>query len=136
MPGPSPSAISIMELTIQRLEYTDNSTIGELSIDGVFLCWTLEPKKDQSKGKPYCIPSGTYNVTLVMSARFQMVTPHILGVPGFTDIEVHPGNYPTDTEGCTLVGETKEVDFVGLSRAAFALLMSKLVEPITAIYVG
>jgi len=121
---------------IKRDTYTDNSTMSELWLDGEFECYMLEPRKDQSKGKPYCIPAGTYQVTVDFSHRFGMLTPHVNNVPGFTGIEWHPGNYPTDTEGCALVGSIKETDFVGNSRATFAALMMKLKEPITAIYTG
>lgn len=128
-----------MNLTIQRDTFTENSTTGELSVDGVFLCYTLEPRSDRSEGKPYCIPAGTYSVQLAESPRFAMTTPHLLAVPGFTEIEIHPGNFPSDTEGCTLVGMTRGVDMVGSSRLAFGNLMDKLraaTDQITATYIG
>ena len=128
-----------MQLTIQRDTFTENSTTGELSVDGVFFCFTLEPRSDRSEGKPYCIPSGTYAVLLQPSARFQMITPHLQDVPGFTEIEIHPGNFPSDTEGCTLVGSARGVDMVGTSRATFSVLMDKLraaTDQITATYIG
>lgn len=125
-----------MDLTVQREDYTDKSTGGSLLVDGVFLCYTLEPKKDQSQGKPYCIPAGTYELILQLSPRFGMVTPHIQDVPGFSEIEIHPGNFFSDTEGCTLVGLLKGPDFVGQSRDAFALLMSKLLTGCQITYNG
>ena len=33
-----------MDLRVKRLEFSDDSTIGELSIDGEFECYTLEDK--------------------------------------------------------------------------------------------
>jgi|ERR1700733_4280024 Family of unknown function (DUF5675) len=127
-----------MKLVIQRDTFTDNSTTGELSVDGAFLCYTLEPRSDQSEGKPYAIPQGTYPVTLEMSAHFKEVTPHLQNVPGFTEIEIHPGNWPSDTEGCTIVGASRGVDMVGSSRLAFGQLMEKLQgqTEITATYIG
>ena len=127
-----------MELVIQRDTFTANSTTGLMSIDGVFQAYTLEPRQDRSEGKPYCIPAGTYRVTLELSPRFEMVTPHLQDVPGFTEIEIHPGNFPADTEGCTLVGQSRGVDIVGSSRPAFFALMDKLQgqTEITATYVG
>jgi hypothetical protein len=115
-----------MNLVVQRTTFTDQSTCGEMLINGAHQCWTLEPRSDQSQGKPYCIPAGTYNISLIESARFAMITPHVLDVPGFTEIEVHPGNYPSDTEGCTLVGESQGPDMVGSSRMAFNALMQRL----------
>jgi Family of unknown function (DUF5675) len=128
-----------LNIVVQRDTFTDQSTTGELSIDGIFQAYTLEPRSDRSLGKPYCIPAGTYVVLLQMSPRFQMLTPHLQDVPGFTEIEIHPGNVPGDTEGCTLVGEFRAVDVVGSSRLAFAALMDKLraaTDQITATYVG
>jgi hypothetical protein len=127
-----------MELTILRDTFTENSTTGEMQVDGEQFCFTLEPRSDRSEGKPYCIPAGTYVVLLQLSERFGELTPHLQDVPGFTEIEIHPGNFPSDTEGCTLVGETRGVDMVGSSRIAFAQLMEKLrtADEISATYIG
>lgn len=125
-----------MKIAVQREIYTDRSTIGEMSIDGVFFCYTLEPKKDQSKGKPYCIPAGTYEGILQLSPHFGMVTPHLLDVPGFVEIEIHPGNFWTDTVGCTCVGYEKGTDFIGQSRAAFEDLMGKILTAFEITYLG
>ena len=125
-----------MQITVQREVYTDESTQGEMLIDGEHFCWTLEPRKDQSLGKPYCIPAGTYTVVLQPSHRFEMTTPHLIDVPGFTEIELHPGNSPLDTEGCTLVGFDKEANYVGRSRAAFEELMTKILTACEITYLG
>lgn len=45
--------------------------------------------------------------------------PHVVDVPDRTDILIHPGNFPSDTLGCILVGQTKGTDYIGESRAAF-----------------
>ena len=110
-----------MNLTVQRQWLTENSVCGEMLVDGAFQCFTLEPPVRANK--PYCIPAGTYQVSLLPSPRFGFITPHVLEVPNFTEIEIHPGNYPHDTEGCCLVGQTHETDFIGNSRAAFDALM-------------
>lgn len=125
-----------MNITVERKWFTPNSTTGEMSLNGAFFCYTLEPRADQSQGKPYCIPAGQYQVTILPSARFEMNTPHVMNVPGFDAIEIHPGNYPTNTEGCCLVGQTRDTDFVGNSRTTFAKLMEQLQQgPITINYV-
>lgn len=109
-----------MNITVTRLEGTPNSTPGMISIDGVWHGYTLEPRMDRTQGKPYAIPAGTYPVTLELSPKFGFITPHVNNVPGFSEIEIHPGNYPGDTHGCLLVGETRGADYVGNSRQAFA----------------
>lgn len=113
-----------MNLTVQRQWLSEKSTCGQMSVDGEFECYTLEPPVQAMK--PYCIPAANYKIALIMSPRFGFVTPHVLNVPGFTEIEIHPGNFPKDTEGCCLVGQTHEIDYVGSSRAAFDALMLKL----------
>jgi hypothetical protein len=126
-----------MNITIERQWFTENSTCGQLSLDTIFQCFTLEPPVRATK--PYCIPAGTYKVTLQLSPRFGFLTPHVLNVPNFTEIEIHPGNYPGNTEGCCLVGQSHELDFVGSSRAAFDALMPALrTDPdnISITYIG
>lgn len=128
-----------MNISVQRVNYTDNSTQGDMSIDGGFFAYTLEPRKDQSKGKPYCVPAGMYPVTLSWSQHFQMIVPCVQNVPDFTGVEIHPGNFPGDTHGCCLVGEIESTDFIGASRNAFDELMEKLkyaADPITITYIG
>jgi len=115
-----------VKLTVFRQLGTANSTPGVLEINGIFQCYTLEPRADQSQGKPFCIPAGSYQVALEMSPKFGFVTPHVLNVPGFEAIEIHIGNYPRDTEGCLLVGETRSADMVGNSALAFESLMTLL----------
>jgi hypothetical protein len=117
---------SDMNITVQRKWFTPRSTVGEMHLNGAFFCYTLEPRADQAQGKPYCIPAGQYSVALAFSGRFKMITPHVMDVPGFSEIEIHPGNFPKDTEGCCLVGSVREIDFVGNSRATFSKLMEQL----------
>ena len=116
-----------MQLTVTRIWHTNLSTCGMLDVDGVFQCYTLEPRANQSQGKPYCIPEGTYDLLLQYSLHFNCTTPHLQNVPGFSEIEIHWGNFPKDTEGCTIVGQTQTPDFVGFSKNAFLALMQKLV---------
>jgi hypothetical protein len=115
-----------MRLTVTRQQGTALSTPALLDINGLFECYTLEPRMDRSQGKPFAIPSGGYAVALLKSVKFGFVTPRVLYVPGFTAIEIHIGNSPRDTEGCLLIGQTRARDFVGNSREAFQALMIKL----------
>jgi hypothetical protein len=116
-----------MDLRVKRLEFSDDSTIGELSVDGQFECYTLEDKVRpvKIKGKT-AIPAGQYEVVINFSQRFQKLLPLLLNVPNFEGVRIHPGNIPANTEGCILVGDTKGVDFIGQSRVAFARLFEKM----------
>ncbi len=116
-----------MELLLKRLHKTQKSTIGELSIDGKFECYTLEDVERPEKihGKT-AIPKGRYQVIVTMSNRFKKLLPLLVKVPNYEGIRIHPGNKAEDTEGCILPGTTRGVDFVGNSRLAFNALFKKI----------
>jgi len=116
-----------MDLNVKRLEFSEESTVGELSINGQFECYTLEDKVRpvKIKGKT-AIPAGRYEVIINFSQRFQRQLPLLLKVPDFEGVRIHPGNTAANTEGCILVGETKNENFIGNSRLAFDRLFEKL----------
>jgi hypothetical protein len=116
-----------MNLKLVRKTFTEQSTMGELSVDGKFECFTLEDKVRAVKihGET-AIPEGIYEVTITFSDKFNKSLPLLMDVPNFEGIRIHSGNTKADTEGCILVGQTKSQDFVGNSRAAFNVLFPKL----------
>ena len=122
-----------MEIKLTREIFTPESTIGKLSINGQFICYTLEDcdrflEKDASKkvkGKT-AIPMGKYNVVRTVSPRFKEYLPRLENVPGFEGVLIHTGNTSKDTEGCILVGRTRSTNVVGESRLAFADLDARI----------
>ena len=120
-----------MTVTIHRKEFTENSTIGEMFLDGVFLCYTLEDKDRNLKqtdsllwiktkkiyGKT-AIPYGTYDCDFTMSPAFHRVLPEIKNVKGWSGVRIHAGNTDADTLGCVLVGKKKAYDKIFESRLA------------------
>jgi len=113
-----------MRMTLKRRP-SAQSTPGELFLDGVFECYTLE--NPAHGAKPHkAIPAGRYAVDITYSPRFARPLPEVLGVPGFVGIRIHPGNAVADTEGCILVGRTRATDWVGESAVAFDVLLVKL----------
>ncbi len=116
-----------MNLRLTRKTFTEESTIGELSVNGKFECFTLEDKVRAVKihGRT-AIPAGIYEVVITFSDRFKKQLPLLLNVPNFAGIRIHPGNKAADTEGCILVGTTQGKDFIGNSRVAFKALFDKL----------
>lgn len=114
-------------LLLKRLHRTNNSTIGELFLNGKFECYTLEdverPVKIQNQT---AIPKGKYKVIINQSVRFKQLMPLLLNVPNFSGVRIHSGNHKDNTEGCILVGRTRSVDFIGNSRAAYRQLFAKL----------
>ena len=122
-----------MDLEVRRFEFSAQSTIGGFLIGGGFFCWSLEdPSRDGPKvmGET-CIPVGTYTVVLDWSNRFQKQMPHILDVPGFSGIRIHPGNDAADTSGCVLLGFQRAQDQIWDSRLAFDLFMEKFTKAVT-----
>ena len=128
-----------MEIGLTRVTRTGNSTIGDLTVNGISECFILEDMDRGLKqsmalreilskkihGKT-AIPAGRYEVAISFSNRFKKKLPLLLNVPGFEGIRIHPGNTANDSEGCLLTGKTKSTDFVGNSRAAFATLFAKI----------
>ena len=118
-----------MELHLKRLHKTANSTVGELRINGEFECYVLEDIEREVKvyGKT-AIPTGTYEVVITMSNRFKKEMPLLLNVPNFSGIRIHKGNTAKDTEGCLILGQYRNLDFVGSSKKAYDAFMPKLIK--------
>ena len=116
-----------MLLTVKRLYKTETSTIGELLVDGIFECFTLEDTERAIKIKgETAIPKGTYKVIINQSNRFKRLLPLLIGVPNFEGVRIHSGNTTHDTEGCILVGQSRNKNFIGQSRKAFEKLFKKM----------
>lgn len=123
-----------MKLRLYRDTFTEESTIGELSVDSTFFCYTLEDydRKLENGGKKVygktCIPRGIYDVVIDFSPKYNKEMPHVLNVPGFEGVRLHSGNMANDSLGCILVGSTKSKDFIGNSKATFNELMALMDE--------
>ena len=117
-----------MELTLNRDVLNSEFTLGELLIDGVHFCYTVEDVVrigEKVHGKT-AIPYGRYKVILNMSNRFKKIMPLLIDVPQFEGVRIHSGNTALDTEGCLIVGMVRTDNGVGMSRVAFQKLMDKL----------
>ncbi|MCE5226770.1 MAG: DUF5675 family protein [Porphyromonadaceae bacterium] len=113
-----------MKLDLIRKEFTEISTIGELLIDGIFYCYTLEDMYREKKIKGVtAIPYGKYEVIINFSNRFQKQMPLLLNVKGFEGIRIHSLNTSDQTAGCIGVGFVKGINYIGQSRKAFNELM-------------
>jgi hypothetical protein len=120
---------TILELTLQRFRFTENTTTSILWIGSEFECFVLEDREREGLSKIFgktAIPRGRYCLRLTDSPRFGRVLPLIEGVPGFSGIRIHAGNGPEDTEGCLLPGRLVTLDRVLESRPAFDALFAKL----------
>jgi|SwirhirootsSR2_FD_contig_31_9269949_length_511_multi_2_in_0_out_0_1 hypothetical protein len=120
-----------MNLVVDRDECTTECTMGRLTVDNEFECFTLEDVVRANGLKiagETAIPAGTYSVEISFSPRFKRDLPLVVNVAGFVGIRIHPGNDASDTEGCILVGRTRLQDRIGESRLAFGALFAKLRE--------
>lgn len=132
-----------MKLELIRTVFTEDTTLGELYVDGEFQCHILEdkdrgltsdmPLKEIKKLKvkhETCIPYGTYPIKLTHSPKFKRVLPLLVGVPGYSGIRIHTGVRNTHTSGCLLPGEYtigKEKELTN-SKERFNALFKKLLN--------
>lgn len=127
-----------MKITIKRVHVMPGYTVGEITIDGKKMGFTLEDEVREKEGVPVerwkipgktAIPAGEYPVQITMSNRFKRPLPLLLDVPGFAGVRIHPGNSSQDTEGCILVGATwGGGDWVMYSRIAFNKVYVRISE--------
>ena len=122
-----------MKITLYRDLRYDNATIGQLYIDEMFCCHTLEPraidwKTEKKVWGQTAIPSGTYKVILSPSSKYKAFMPYLVNVPQFTGVMLHPGNFVKDTKGCILVGWQYWQGVIGVydSKKTFAILLDML----------
>lgn len=116
-----------MKLVLTRDVLEPDFTLGKLSVDDNFFCFTVEDSVRDKKifGKT-AIPFGTYDIVLTFSNRFQKVLPLLVNVPNFDGVRIHSGNTAEDTEGCLIVGLERTDKGVAKSRAAMEELMPKI----------
>ena len=118
-----------MRFVLTRILFADSWTLGSLATAYGYHCWTCEDTVRapgiKVPGKT-AIPAGNYRVVVDYSPKFGRMLPHLLGVPGFDGIRIHPGNTAQDTEGCILPGSIPGTIGVLNSREAFGHLYQLL----------
>jgi len=108
-----------------RVEETSNGIIGVLTIDGLALCFTLQPDKND---RYFQIPPGSYLCKRFHGKKWKDTFEII--VKGHTALLFHIGNQESSTQGCVLlgkeVGEYNGERSVLSSRQAFSEFMDIL----------
>lgn len=102
-----------MNIVIEEIGTTNNSTASQMFVDNRALCFVIEdgyrPVKISDETR---IPPGRYQIKKRMAGKFyekykkdfgHKWVPHLQKVPGFEFILIHIGNTPKDTSGCLLV---------------------------------
>ncbi|EFP5444196.1 hypothetical protein H1G73_000338 [Campylobacter coli] len=127
-----------MKITINRRYTGKNCVIGKFKVldddDKIlFECFSLEEDKEGlESGKDLRIPEGNYNLRRHTPSRFEntlrsitkkddtMINVYNDEVPSSRAILIHWGNTDKDTQGCILLGLTKDNnnESVGQSRQA------------------
>ena len=122
-----------MNIELKRKEFTPNSIIGEVFIDDEFFCYSIEnPKIGSAAGQDLAIPYGDYRLSYHSPSRFEAGLHSLMKddksykmlclsnerVPKSRAILIHWGNTAKDTEGCIILGKTKDKDFIGNSKVA------------------
>lgn len=129
-----------MELTLDRYYKTNDFTVGRMSIDGVFECYTLEDEHREVKVMHETrIPSGRYEIKLRTFGghheRYKKFAYHkgmlwLQDVPKFQHILIHIGNTDKDTSGCILVGRSVDLKkgFLSSSTIAYEAMYKKVLK--------
>ena len=128
---PTPSSLATINLLIIRDTFTEESTIGELFLNGERMCDTLENPYINNERNISCIPEGDYKVRLRLareSATRDYLHLLVQDVPSRDYILFHRGNTAKDTRGCILVGLGSQQDFVQNSTLAMDLLMKEIIN--------
>lgn len=135
-----------MELFLKRIEETTTSTLGDLTYEGLHICYILEDGYNFPKvAEKTRIPSGRYRLGLRTEGghdtKYKKMFPdfhkgmiELKDVPGFKYILIHIGNSTKDTAGCLLTGKkyffntkTKEYE-LHLSTVAYITAYKKIIE--------
>ena len=128
---PTPSNLAAINLLIIRDTFTEESTVGELFLNGERMCDTLENPYINNERNISYIPEGEYKVRL-RTARESATRDylHLLvqDVPNRDYILFHRGNSAKDTSGCILVGFSSKQDYVKNSTFAMDLLMKEIIN--------
>lgn len=99
-------------LNLLRITLSDAGTFGKLDLPGGQTFFTGEcPARDNRPGIS-CIPPGSYLARVTWSPRFQRDLYELQGVPGRSNVRIHPANFMgdramglrCDLEGCIGLG--------------------------------
>lgn len=117
-------------IVVQRFSQDSVCTLSRIYFDDMVF-YGLEPAKP-------IVEDGNYLLTLTHSPRFSGLYPYkgihnslvplIKGVSGHSGVRIHVGNYPSDTDGCLLIGNSCSHAFVKESVKAYSTLLTRMSE--------
>ena len=116
-----------MDFELRRQVFKPDYTLGELFLNGIHFCYTVEDAVRNTKIKGItAIPEGRYKIIMTMSNRFKVIMPLLVDVPNFEGVRIHSGNTSADTEGCLILGFIRTTNGVSQSRLACARIYDLL----------
>lgn len=121
-------------LILRRIQPpTEGATYGELFTEGGWkICLTMEEPWRANRRSMSCIPAGTYGMVKRMSPSRGYLVWELKDVPNRANIQIHRGNFLSDTEGCILVGLQHNdpgcPNVITDSKKAFRMLMAVTYE--------
>lgn len=113
----------------QKHRREESCITGYVSVNGTVVAYTLELPYRNNQSNISSIPAGEYDATIKFEGgkgpyenEGYRIT--LLNVPERSGIQIHIGNYPTQIEGCILVGTKVHPDTCTLegSKAAYQTL--------------
>jgi hypothetical protein len=97
------------DILIERKLSSEQCNMGYLFINNLPICYSLELPWKDNESNISCIPKGKYNGILRYDKkdgwRIQLES-----VPNRTGVQIHIGNYTSQTQGCILVGKSVDTD--------------------------
>lgn len=118
--GKTATSSNTTALTLMRKPANDGVVIGVLKVRG-YTFYTLEDEA-------HLIPKGNYRLSIYKSPKFKVRVIRVEGVFNRADIEIHPGNFKKDSQGCLLIGLSHTDRSVVASQAALRRLLPLLTE--------
>ena len=125
-----------MKLDLYRRFPKKEYTIGDLNINGTFVCNILE--RPVTGDGIVAIPKGQYEIDMTIvspkykdrswSKPYGGIVPTIMNVPGRDRILIHPGNTVADTTGCLLPGLNRQKGKVLESVKHYDIIMGALLK--------
>lgn len=117
-----------MELTLTRV-YKNEGTNGTLTLNGHFVCFTIELPWKENQKRISCIPEGTYDLRPRYSEKFKRHL-EVIDVYNRNHILIHPANKALeDLQGC--IGPVMQLTGIGMgihSKHALDKLLSLIYQ--------
>jgi len=116
----------MLAFTLYRHNDDGTPTFGRLEdAERKQVCLTLELGWKDNAPDVSCIPPGVYHCAMRDSAKHHGQVYGVEGVPGRSDIEIHPANLASQLLGCIALGQTVGQVTLDSGETGWGVLNSK-----------